>query len=118
MGPIEAMFCNEVTKVNRHLIRNSPVDDFFADGDYVISYVYEGDGRYQKYWLMYDPENTARFICSSHKDKLLCNRDDLPVLNTQGKFIDLMVGSRDERLFDSLLVFQNNLDSDTIFHSM
>lgn len=85
------MFCSVVTLENREKVRTSLSTWVPIEGDLIYGCIFESDGRYRKHWLRYSPDNIARFICSSEKDKILCDGSDYALLNTMGRYIDLCV---------------------------
>jgi hypothetical protein len=114
---IEELFCSEIVRINRKRVRNSPSKRFPNEHELVTGYIFEDDGRYQKYWLLYDPDNIARFVCSDDKDKLVCDGEDYALFNTQGKYIDLCIDGRVflQTLIDSLEIYQKDYDKNTVF---
>lgn len=80
----------------------------FEEGRVVIGCVYEQDGRYTKHYLKPAPDNIARFICSSDKDKLILNWDDYAVACTMGKFLDSSVKAFTDNVLPFLQARQKN----------
>lgn len=77
---------------NRNMVRNAKQQGkrYSLDGkEEYTGHVYDDTGRYKTYYLKAGMDNIARFICSSNQDKFLTSSDDLPVLTTIGKFLNL-----------------------------
>ena len=50
--------------------------------DILIGIVYEKDGRYRKHYIQPDPDNVAKFIYSSDKEKMIITENDWAIMNT------------------------------------
>lgn len=82
---------NNIVRNCRNMVRNSPDKNMHPENeDLVIGYVYEEDGKYTKYYLFANPENIAKFIYSSDKEKFITSTNDYALMNTMyGTYLDL-----------------------------
>ena len=70
--------------------------------DVLIGIVYEKDGRYRKHYIQSDPDNVAKFIYSSDKEKMITTANDWAIMNTIcGTNLDLSCA--DSRYTDAVL---------------
>lgn len=93
----------------RDKVRMSIVDNHcIKENDTVIGHVYNKNGKYHTYYMKYTKENLAKFICSSNKDKLVCDSNDYAIFNTIGKYLDLCNDKElNAEILPVLLKFQN-----------
>lgn len=82
---------NEIISDCRNKVRQSPERNFWPkENDTIVGYVYESDGRYKKYYLESAPDNIAKFIFSSNKEKFITSERDYALMNTIfGTYLDL-----------------------------
>lgn len=94
----------------RDKVRNSPEKNYYPkEGDMLMGYVYEEDGRYHKYYLNANADNIAKFICSSDKDKFICTPSDYALMNTIcGTYLDLSCAHAKytSKVVESLIKYQ------------
>lgn len=81
----------EIVQKCRQMVRNSPEKNYWPkETDTVVGYIYEEDGRYTKHYLKASPENVAKFIYSSNKEKFITSGSDYALMNTMcGTYLDL-----------------------------
>lgn len=115
MDTIENLFCSPVVRKCREIVRCSVSKVKLTEDEQFIGIIYEKDGCYSKYYLESGLENLAKFICSSDKDKLITNTDDYAVLNTIGKYIDLVTNNINLKLFIKVLQKYQDSKIDTKF---
>ncbi len=73
----------------------------YTEGGMLACHEFLPDGRYKTEYIR-NLEEVAEFICSSDKDKLICNGDDYAIASTLGRDLDLCVPSFREVFFDIL----------------
>ena len=78
----------------------------FDEKETIVGYVFREDGYYHKHYLAPDMDNIARFLCSSSKDKLLCNGQDYGIACSMGTYLDLSVDSFREKILPFLEKYQ------------
>lgn len=81
----------EIVRKCRDMVRNSPDKNYYPTvADTLLGYIYEEDGHYRKYYLESSPENIAKFIYSSDKEKFITTSNDYALMNTMcGTYLDL-----------------------------
>lgn len=87
----------------------------YVEGDTLMCHEFLPDGRYSTEYFRNGLEEVAAWVCSSEKDKLICNGDDYAIASTIGMDIDLCVASFRSAFFDILTEYQTRcglLDED------
>lgn len=101
---------NHIVAQCRNMVRMSRDKKIYpTSNDRLIGIVYDGDGRYQKYYISAEPNNVAKFIYSSENEKMITTINDWAIMNTIcGTFLDLSCAHQDytDKVLKYLMQYQ------------
>lgn len=82
----------------------------YTEREMLVCHEFLPDGRYRTEYIRNGLEELADFICSSEKDKLVCNGEDYAIASTIGEDLDLCVESFRNEFFDIYIEYRARME--------